>query len=139
MSSTSTNPPNPATLAADIVRARKLQQWSLCCLLALILWFAIEAAILAPAQLSLLTLVVGWLLHSIALIAFIPGLRAAKARSAVWLAFVLMFYSVFAVLGAFAPGLSGRLAIVEAVLIGLLFFLAIRFVKIKRATQNGAL
>ena len=125
----------------DILKAQAEQLRSYCwyALLALLVWLAVEAMTLAPAGTSAIALLVGWLLHSLGLLAFLPGIRAGRPRSAVWLAFVLLFYVISSVLAAFAPGLPGLLAQVETVLIIGLFVLAIRFVKIKRATQGGAL
>lgn len=133
---TDVTPPDTALLNAE---AARLQRYSLWALLALIAWLMISTVATAPAGLSLLTLLVGWLLQSLPLWLFVPGLRAGRARSGVWLGFVLMFYFVFAVLNAFAPGLHGLLATVEAALISGVFLLVIRFVKAQRATQNGAL
>lgn len=116
-----------------------LQRYCWYGLLMLILWMAVQAVVTAPAGMSMLAQLVFWLAHSLALLLFLPGIRAGRARSAVWLGFVLLFYFVLAVLGAFAPGLAGIMASVEAVLIAGLFILAIRFVKVKRATQGGAL
>ncbi len=117
----------------------RLQSYCWYSLLALIAWLAVETVALAPAGMSALAIAVFWLIQSLALLLFLPGMRAGRARSAVWLAFVLLFYVIFAVLRAFAPGLPGHMAMIEVVLICGLFTLAIRFVKAKRATQGGAL
>lgn len=120
-------------------QAEQLRRYCWVALLALLAWLAVEALVQAPQGTSAVALLVGWLLHSLGLLVFMPGIRAGRARSAVWLAFVLLFYVIAAVLSAFAPGLPGLLAQVETVLIIGLFVLAIRFVKVKRASQGGAL
>lgn len=130
---------SPAEQIILLRRSMLLQHLSLFVLIALLLWLGIEAMLLAPTGLSSLTLLVGWFLRSLALLCFIPGLRAGKPRPAVWLSFVLLLYLIIAVLGAFAHGLSGTLSLIEALLIGTLFIVLIRFVNAKRATQNGEL
>lgn len=105
----------------------------------LLIWFAVQSVTLAPAGLSPLTLLLGWLFYSLPLLFFIPGLRSGTARSQVWLAFVLLFYGVLSLTRSFAPGLAGLMSMIESVLIIGLFTLAIRYVKAKRATQGGAL
>lgn len=126
---------------ADILKAQadQLQRYCWYALLALLAWLAVEALMQAPEGTSAAALLIGWLLHSLGLLVFLPGIRAGRARSAVWLAFVLLFYVISSVLSAFAPGLPGLLAQVETVLIIGLFVLTIRYVKIRRATQGGAL
>lgn len=120
-------------------QADQLQRSCWYSLLALIAWLGVETTVLAPAGMSVPTILVFWLIQAIGLLLFVPGLRAGRPRSAVWLAFVLLFYCIFAVLRAFTPGLPGHLALVELALVTGVFILAIRFVKAKRATQGGAL
>ena len=118
------------------VQAAQLQRYTMWSLIALLVWMAVEVAF---TELSLLASLVVWLVQAIGLLWFLPGLRRGNASSAAWLGYVLMLYFVFAVLSAFAPGLKGQLAMIECVLITGVFVLTIRFVKVKRATQGGAL
>lgn len=133
---TDVTPPDTALLNAEAGRLRRYSLWAL---LALIAWRTVSFITSSTGSLSLLSLLLIWLIQTLPLWLFVPGLHAGRARSGVWLGFVLMFYFVFAVLKAFAPGLHGLLATVEAVLISGVFMLVIRFVKAQRATQNGAL
>ncbi|MEL0028693.1 MAG: DUF2069 domain-containing protein [Perlucidibaca sp.] len=124
---------------ALLTQANQLHRYCRRGLIALIVWLALETVVLAPQGMPVLAMLVFWLLQSVALMLFLPGIHAGRARSAVWLGFVLLFYFIFAVLRAFGPGLAGKLALVELALEVGLFFIAIRYVKAKRATQGGAL
>lgn len=118
------------------IQADQLQRYCWYGMLALLAWMAVETLTQGLSPLAALLI---WLLQALGVLVFMPGMRAGRPRSAVWLAFTLLFYLVSAVLGSFEPGLAGRLSQVESVLIIGLFVLTIRFVKIKRATQDGAL
>lgn len=122
-----------------IARAERLRRASVIATLAVLAWQAVQLGVLAPAGLSPLTLLVGWLLQALGLLCFLPGLVKGRPRSAVWLAFTLLFYGISAVLHGFSPGLTGEMAWVESALLIGQFTLLIRFVKAKRATQGGAL
>lgn len=117
-------------------QADQLQRYCWYGMLALLVWMAVETL---TQGLSLPAALLLWLLQALGVLVFMPGIRAGRPRSAVWFAFTLLFYLVSAVLGSFAPGLNGQLSMVESLLIIGVFVLAIRFVKIKRATQDGAL
>ncbi len=112
-------------------------------LLALIIWLAIAKILVAPSALSVPTIIVGsslgWLLHSLALLFFVKGIRAGNPRTAVWMSYVLLVYFIYAVVRIGVSSVNGWVAIIECVLITALFACSIRFVKLKRATQNGEL
>lgn len=124
---------------ALIARADRLRRGSVIATVAVLAWQAVQLLVLAPDGLSPLTLLVGWLLQGLGLLCFLPGLIKGRPRSAVWLAFTLLFYVISAVLHGFSPGLTGEMAWVESALLVGQFTLLIRFVKAKRATQGGAL
>lgn len=131
-----------STMTTDhtlIERADRLRRGSVIATLAVLTWQAVQLLVLAPTGLSPLTLLVGWLLQGLGLLCFLPGLIKGRPRSAVWLAFTLLFYVISAVLHGFSPGLTGEMAWVESALLTGQFILLIRFVKAKRATQGGAL
>lgn len=127
---------HPTPMTPEVTRMRLL---TLVGLVALIAWLGIESAMNAPAGTSAGTVLLVWLLQALGLAWFMPGIWRGNASSGAWLGYVLLLYFILAVLNAFAPGLHGQMALVECVLIGGVFLLAIRFVKVKRASQGGAL
>jgi uncharacterized membrane protein len=112
-------------------------------LLTIIVWLFLGKLISAPTEISLLGMLVGFavfgLLHSLILFFFVPGVRQGNPRTAVWLSYVLMVYFVVAVTRVGFSHAAGIVALIECLLISALFFCAIRYVKFKRATQNGEL
>lgn len=112
-------------------------------LLALIVWLAIAKVVVAPSALSVPTIIIGstlgWLLHSLALLFFAKGIRQGNPRTAVWMSYVLMVYFIYAVVRMGFNSVNGWVAIIECLLITALFASSIRYVKLKRATQNGEL
>lgn len=122
-----------------LAQASRLRLFTVAGLFALIVWLGVESVVNAPAGTSAGTVLLVWLLQALGLAWFMPGIWRGNASSGAWLGYVLLLYFVLAVLNAFAPGLHGQMALVECVLIGGVFLLAIRFVKVKRASQGGAL
>lgn len=112
-------------------------------LLALIVWLAIAKVLVAPSALSVPTIIIGstlgWFLHSLALLFFAKGIREGNPRTAVWMSYVLMVYFIYAAVRIGFNSVNGWVAIIECLLITALFACSIRYVKLKRATQNGEL
>ncbi|MCB1670256.1 MAG: DUF2069 domain-containing protein [Gammaproteobacteria bacterium] len=81
-----------------------------------------------------LTTLVFWLLQSLPLLPFAPGLHRSRIRYHAWLSFVVLMYFVHAVLSAFTPGkLIPGLA--EVFFCSLLFVALILF--IRRKARGG--
>lgn len=136
-------PKNRTPPAPDPVATARYQRLTWRLLLALILWLALAKLLVAPAALSTQAVLVGsllgWLLHSLPLWLFVPGIRRGKARSAVWLGYVLLVYFVYAAVRFGVASVSGWVALIEGALIAGLFVAAMRFVRLQRALQNGEL
>lgn len=127
----------PQDMDLLMAQADRLRRYTLWSLLALLAWLAIQAVCNAPADTSPLTILVAWFIQALGLMLFLPGVQRGNAKAVAWLGYVLMMYFIPAVLGTFATGWRGQLALVECLLVAGAFVLGIRFVKVKRATQNG--
>lgn len=126
-----------------IQQSNQYQKMTWRLLLALIVWLAIAKVLVAPTALSVPTIIIGsilgWLLHSLALLFFAKGIREGNPRTAVWMSYVLMVYFIYAAVRIGFNSINGWVAVIECLLITALFTSSIRYVKLKRATQNGEL
>lgn len=106
-------------------------------LLVLMAFMAVETLLKplpAPAIAFLLALVL------LPLAPFLLPLRRGNAGSALWLSLMLMPYFCWAVLGAFAPGTDGLLALLRTLLISACFtalMLMVRWTRQAGATSTG--
>lgn len=64
---------------------------------------------------------------------FLPALRRGGTQTALWFSMFLMPYFCWAVLGAFAPGSEGRIALLVALLISACFSAALLMLRWQRA------
>ena len=93
-------------------------------------------SLLLPAAMKLPTLLFVMALKVVPLLVFLLPVRRGRADSAVWLGFLLMFYFCWAVLGAFAHGTEGRLALLRLLLITTCFAAAMLFARWQRALRE---
>lgn len=106
-------------------------------LLALMAFMTVET-LLKPLPVAAQAFLLGLVL--LPLLPFLGPLRRGNAGSALWLSMMLMPYFCWAVLGAFAPGLDGVLALLRTVLISACFtalMLMVRWTRQAHATSIG--
>lgn len=111
------------TLPANIARTRLLV---LANFSALLVYFAVNAVRSLP-ELSLAMPVI-WLLQTLPLLIFLPGLLRTRPRNFAWLSFVILLYFMHAVLLAFDPE-RRWLGVIEALLCISLFTLLVIFIR----------
>lgn len=126
--------------------AEQVERWRLntyLLLIGLIVFLSVTKFLLVPDQLSLAAHVVGGgllaIAHALPLVLFVPGIRSGRARVAVWMSYVLLLYGVLAIVRVNGASLNGWIALIEALWIAALFWVAVRFVQSRRALDNGAL
>ncbi|GAB5498856.1 MAG: DUF2069 domain-containing protein [Pseudohongiellaceae bacterium] len=93
---------------------------------ALLVYFALNSVLSLP-ELSLAMPVI-WLLQTLPLLIFLPGLLRTRPRSFAWLSFVILLYFMHAVLLAFEPE-RRWLGVLEALLCTSLFTLLVIFIR----------
>jgi len=93
---------------------------------ALLLYFGVNSLLSLPG-LSLAMPVI-WLLQTIPLLIFLPGLLRTRPRIFAWLSFVILLYFMHAVLLAFDPA-RRWLGVTEALLCTSLFALLVVFIR----------
>jgi uncharacterized membrane protein len=118
-------------------RARTARHGTLVLLGLLVLALALETPFLRPAGLKVPAVLLVMALKTAPLWFFFLPISRGRAMSAVWLGFLLMIYFCWAVLGAFAPGTEGRLALVRIVLIAACFVSAMLFARWQRRCDAG--
>lgn len=118
---------------------QSLQQSKLAVLVAcygLLLTFLV-GSIAAIGQLSLATPVI-WLIQTVPLLIFMPGLHRGRPRSYAWVSFVVLLYFMHGVLAAFDPA-RRLLGIIEIFLCVFLFVAVIVFIRKYRGEVGGRL
>lgn len=118
-------------------RARVARHGTLVLLGFLVLTLALETPFLMPAGLKIPAMLLVMALKIAPLCFFFLPISRGRAMSAVWLGFLLMIYFCWAVLGAFAPGTEGRLALARIVLIATCFAAAMLFARWQRHSEGG--
>jgi uncharacterized membrane protein len=113
-------------------KARLAQRSTLALLLALILLIILDVLLHAPLTVGLIVAAV----ETLPLLLFVPAIRRGRAISAVWLALLLTLYFCWAVLGAYAPGLPGWLALLRALLIAACFSSALLMTRWQRVVEG---
>lgn len=111
------------TLPASIARTHRLVLANFC---ALLLYFALNTALSLP-ELSLAMPVI-WLLQTLPLLIFLPGLLRQRPRIYAWLSFVILLYFMHAVLLAFDPA-RRWLGVLEALLCISMFIVLVVFIR----------
>lgn len=112
-------------------QTQRAYQLMLACLFLLVVFMLTEQLLFAPAVgLAALTFVAAAKL--LPLLAFLPGLLARQPMTAVGLSFMLLIYFIFAVLGAFEPGMPGHFAQFRCLLIAALFTGCLLFARWRR-------
>lgn len=96
-------------------KAEGARRASLILLLMLLLLMTVETLLQAPAHGAAIALVITLKLLPPACL--LPALWRARADAALWLALLLLPYFCWAVLGAFAPGWAGWLALLRSLLL----------------------
>lgn len=104
--------------------------------LGLLLYFALNSwlALGGPS----LALPVVWLLQTLPLLIFLPGLLRARPRTCAWLSFVVLLYFIHAVLVAFDPA-RRLLGLIEVLLCVVMFVLLIIYIRQYRAAFGRAI
>lgn len=125
--------------AEALMKSQRELKLALCSYVLTLLWAAGSTLYQAPPGLSSLTYAVAITFFSAPLLVFAPWLWKGNARSWVWFGYVLLFYLVHAAVGLFAPGLAAWLAAGSLALVISTFVLGARFVKFKRAANDGEL
>lgn len=98
----------------------------LACIYALLAYFGV-ISLMAVQGLNLAFPVV-WLIHSLPLLIFLPGLLQRRPRTHAWLSFVILLYFIHAVLLAFDP-VRRWLGVIEVILCVAIFTLLILFIR----------
>lgn len=120
-----------ASLASQLPPAmRRTHQAILLCYAAMLVYFAVNS-LLALGGISLAWPVV-WLLQTLPLLLFAPGLIKARPRPHAWLSFAILLYFIHAVLLAFDPA-RRWLGLIEVLLCVAIFVLLIVFLRQYRA------
>ena len=101
---------NQPALPANLTRLHRLL---MACYYGLLAYFAL-VSVLALEDLRAATMVI-FLIQTVPLLIFLPGLRRRHLRTHAWLSFVVLLYFIHAVLIAFNPA-SRWLGIVEVLL-----------------------
>lgn len=97
------------------------------CYSALLLTFTLYGLWQMPEG-NVTAIVVLWLIKSLPLLIFVPGLRARKLRTYAWLSFVVLLYFVQAVQTAFTED-ARFYGIVVSVLLSLLFCALVVYIR----------
>ena len=105
---------------------QRIRQALLGCYAGLLLYFAFSSY-LALGGASLAWPVV-WLLQTLPLLLFAPGLLQARPRPHAWFSFAILLYFCHAVLVAFDPG-RRWLGVIEVLLCSAIFVLLILFIR----------
>lgn len=92
-----------------------------------LIFYFFAATLLATRSLNLATLFI-WLIQSLPLLLFLPGLHANRLRTYGWVSFLVLLYFIHAVLVAFDPARRG-LGIVEILLCCALFVALIIYIR----------
>lgn len=82
-----------------------------------------------------LTSLVIWLLQSLPLLVFLPGIHAGHVRTHAWLCFVILMYFIHGVMLAFTPERMW-IGMVEALATSVLFCLLILFIRSANAART---
>lgn len=107
------------------------------CYSALLLIFTLYGAWQIPEG-NVTAIIVLWLIKSLPLLIFAPGLRARKLRTYAWLSFVVLLYFVQGVQTAFTE--EARLyGIVVSVLLSLLFCALVVYIRSYRSFYKAPL
>jgi uncharacterized membrane protein len=99
---------------------------------ALLVYFAVNSVAALGASIAV---PVVWLLQTVPLLIFLPGLRRGNARSYAWLSFVILLYFIHGVLLAF-DAQRRVLGFIEVLLCVALFVYLILFIRAYRTHFN---
>lgn len=119
-------PVTPLSASPTGIVLRRIQLLVLACCYGLLVYFMVSS-ILAINSFSFSTLVI-WLIQTIPLLIFMPGMHKQHLRSFAWVSFVVLLYFMHGVLVAFDPG---RLVfgLIEVGLCSLLFVFLILYIR----------
>ena len=106
-------------------KLQKTRQATLALYFALLVYFAINSFMALGASAAMPVI---WLLQTLPLLIFLPGLVQGKARSYAWMSFVVLLYFVHGVLLAF-DAQRRWLGLVEVTLCVLMFICLIVFIR----------
>ncbi len=124
--------PDPSTFPAKLAQTRLI---ILSLYSALLAYFAVNSFLALGVSAALPVI---WLVQTIPLLIFLPGLRSGKARSYAWLSFVILLYFIHGVLLAF-DAQRRILGMIEVLLCVLLFVALIFFIRQYREHFNTSI